>query len=445
MRQLDTFRMTQIRYPDGSEFEIVDRWDEADSHRPVMDEDSENRSHLHWTGSTTFRHVDHAKPARRLRGKQPLIRSRAEQHIEQLPPPTLRRQQRRLDDRPTSTHDDDMHDIVRFAKQYDDDEDRWERQGTTWIRHHVVPRAKLFVPTDEPNGPDPAHLTPARETHYRLADCDTDELTTRRDVWNTGDDAFDRLDLSHENMGLWIGRTIFFDLDTPLADSEYTDLARNARMLPTPLQPTANEIQIHNLTHLPFRSWCEVCVQARGKSDHHRKATKPHGPTIQVDFSFLGTSEDEKVLPVLVAIDIQTGLTTACLSPTKGKVKYLAFELKMFCIESGRTYGTIQSDNETTIKAIAQRAIKDLNGMAPRTTPKHDSQSNAFVERAHQSIRDSELDAERCRGSGIGMVDDIGIDQRAVMRRHGVDGGRNTEFAHDLRSRTFDGLTTDER
>ena len=28
-------------------------------------------------------------------------------------------------------------------------------------------------------------------------------------------------------------------------------------------------IEAHNLTHLPATPWCEICVQARGKSDWH--------------------------------------------------------------------------------------------------------------------------------------------------------------------------------
>ena len=31
--------------------------------------------------------------------------------------------------------------------------------------------------------------------------------------------------------------------------------------------PTREEVERHNVTHLPYRSWCPVCVQARGKEN----------------------------------------------------------------------------------------------------------------------------------------------------------------------------------
>ena len=33
--------------------------------------------------------------------------------------------------------------------------------------------------------------------------------------------------------------------------------------------PTQSEIDHHNIMHLPPRSWCPVCIEARGKEDPH--------------------------------------------------------------------------------------------------------------------------------------------------------------------------------
>eukprot|EP00971_Amphidinium_carterae_P093016 1841238-Amphidinium_carterae.1 len=30
--------------------------------------------------------------------------------------------------------------------------------------------------------------------------------------------------------------------------------------VPAPQEPSAAERELHNLTHIPFRSWCEICV-----------------------------------------------------------------------------------------------------------------------------------------------------------------------------------------
>ena len=32
-----------------------------------------------------------------------------------------------------------------------------------------------------------------------------------------------------------------------------------------PGEPTKEEINRHNVTHLPYRSWCPICVKAKGK------------------------------------------------------------------------------------------------------------------------------------------------------------------------------------
>ena len=33
--------------------------------------------------------------------------------------------------------------------------------------------------------------------------------------------------------------------------------------------PTQKEIDEHCVTHLPHRSWCEVCIKAHGREDAH--------------------------------------------------------------------------------------------------------------------------------------------------------------------------------
>ena len=42
---------------------------------------------------------------------------------------------------------------------------------------------------------------------------------------------------------------------------------------PLPQAPTAEEKAQHELTHLPYRPWCSVCVQAKARDDPHRKQT----------------------------------------------------------------------------------------------------------------------------------------------------------------------------
>jgi len=50
--------------------------------------------------------------------------------------------------------------------------------------------------------------------------------------------------------------------------------ARKTRPLPTPQTPTQAQIARHNLTHLPYQSWCPFCVACRRKNSHNRKSHK---------------------------------------------------------------------------------------------------------------------------------------------------------------------------
>ena len=56
-----------------------------------------------------------------------------------------------------------------------------------------------------------------------------------------------------------------------------------------PGDTTDIEVEEHNVTHLPHRSWCPVCVKARGKEEAHKKV-REHGEvrTISMDYKSLG-------------------------------------------------------------------------------------------------------------------------------------------------------------
>ena len=62
-------------------------------------------------------------------------------------------------------------------------------------------------------------------------------------------------------------------------------------------KPSEEEVEMHNLTHLPFQPWCEHCVATRGKEDPHKQAvTKATSsddsskPWLSFDFCYTSTS-----------------------------------------------------------------------------------------------------------------------------------------------------------
>ena len=67
-----------------------------------------------------------------------------------------------------------------------------------------------------------------------------------------------------------------------------------ARLLPQPRIPSWQEVQEHELTHIPYRSWCVRCVRGAGRSGAHRRRARQdeeereqHITTWSTDYAFM--------------------------------------------------------------------------------------------------------------------------------------------------------------
>ena len=119
---------------------------------------------------------------------------------------------------------------------------------------------------------------------------------------------------------------------------------------------------------MPFRAWCPICVKARGLPTQHRQVYD-RKPLIQVDYGFI-TPESGDMVTVLSAIDVTTGLTMSCVVPKKGPIDYSVKELRRCALEAGRTAGKLQSDQESSIKALVNAAAANL-GMGVQMSPSY--------------------------------------------------------------------------
>ena len=55
-----------------------------------------------------------------------------------------------------------------------------------------------------------------------------------------------------------------------------------------PKQPSAEEVENHMVTHLPFRDWCPHCVRGKSGSKPHRNTQGVHEiPTVAIDYMFM--------------------------------------------------------------------------------------------------------------------------------------------------------------
>ena len=95
-------------------------------------------------------------------------------------------------------------------------------------------------------------------------------------------------------------------------DADMTQEAEELKSVPAPVLPSKEEVEAHNFSHLPFRSWCSACVRGRGLSlGHHKVDAKTKKaeqmPTVSVDYGFFGQAEDRAhdTLPVLITRILQ--------------------------------------------------------------------------------------------------------------------------------------------
>ncbi len=60
--------------------------------------------------------------------------------------------------------------------------------------------------------------------------------------------------------------------DDEVPDEEFG--TREVKKVQDPKEPSKEEKLEHEMTHLPYRSWCRHCVRGRGKQMPHREGAQ---------------------------------------------------------------------------------------------------------------------------------------------------------------------------
>ena len=110
-----------------------------------------------------------------------------------------------------------------------------------------------------------------------------------------------------------------------------------------PLLPSRAEVEEHELTHLPYRSWCSHCVRAKGRAaDHRRQHDRLHDiRELHLDYCFMGTnavsdSINPKLHAILAVKDKDTRMLMGTVVPKKGSThEFVAKRLVAFISELG--------------------------------------------------------------------------------------------------------------
>ena len=62
--------------------------------------------------------------------------------------------------------------------------------------------------------------------------------------------------------------------------------SRKLRNLADPRKPTQAEVDEHNLSHLPYRNWCVICVKTKGRDLDHRKSIEEDRGLSEYSFDY---------------------------------------------------------------------------------------------------------------------------------------------------------------
>ena len=163
-------------------------------------------------------------------------------------------------------------------------------------------------------------------------------------------------------------------------------------VLRDPGAPTKRELEEHNITHLPFRSWCQHCVAGKAQDRPHKMNKSAQMdkqlPEVVFDYGFFGGKEDEETLAVQVAKDRRTQMIFANVVPRKGMIhEHGAKSMVEDLAKLGYHEIILKCDGEPALKNVQaevqrRRAAQTiLENSVPG-----DSKTNGAAERAVKAV-----------------------------------------------------------
>ena len=176
--------------------------------------------------------------------------------------------------------------------------------------------------------------------------------------------------------------------EAPLADPNGN--TRIPKSLRSPIRPPASEVEKHELTHLPYRNWCRVCVEAKGKEDAHPrgkqdKDDKSGLPIVSFDYQEMN---ELLQLRLLVGKDETTGMVMAHQAVCKGpKDVWLMRKVVNDLRDMGRADIIMKTDGEPAIVAVQDEVQSRRPGRTvPRNPAAYNPESNGACEKAVQDV-----------------------------------------------------------
>jgi hypothetical protein len=199
-----------------------------------------------------------------------------------------------------------------------------------------------------------------------------------------------------------------FDPEDPIPCTEQDDVFvasdggefQSAKGASAPKAPSREVQARHNLTHLPYASWCPWCIMGRrANAPHYRSkgGSDRSLPLFVVDYAFARDKDDDVLAKLLVGKLYPSRKVLACVVDSKGVVDpYGVNRVAAFIRESGLMNfncinWVVKSDQESSILALMEQAIRKSgrNGtIVPEASAVGESASNSRAERTVQAVED---------------------------------------------------------
>ena len=163
-----------------------------------------------------------------------------------------------------------------------------------------------------------------------------------------------------------------------------------------PRQPSRQEKEEHEMTHLPLRNWCRHCIMERGREEDCRKTMEDERqvPEVHLDYMFMGNDKEGKTLAFLVAKEREARAVLSTVVPRKTTGQWICRRLMAWRREIGLESVDIivMSENELALTSLiasrsTMRTVTSGSRMIIQNSPVGSSKRNGIVERAIQSVQ----------------------------------------------------------
>ncbi|CAK0865787.1 unnamed protein product [Prorocentrum cordatum] len=164
------------------------------------------------------------------------------------------------------------------------------------------------------------------------------------------------------------------------------------RVLKAPHEPSQREIVEHEaMGHATYRSWCRVCIAAKGQGQPHLRAPEDDEtavPVVSSDYAFMG-QDDADTMPMLVLRDRRSKMMAATFVEKKGDDAYAIKFFARFLRILGYRKIVNKSDGEPAILLVKRRAVEEVPGLEaiPQESAPADHQANGEIEVTVREIK----------------------------------------------------------